>query len=172
MARSRGSGSGYNACTRNPTMTHHTSSHEATGEGSVEDRMGRLPSTVEALGGPEEHRRDSLVEAAEARGLDRPDAEQAYDIAREVGLDPAYGVAVVLEGLSVRPLSSPRPDVDTSEPAEPEWVDAPPDPGMAERERRLRQTFRRLRSHLGGGRGLAEALETFARDPDLEAYDY
>lgn len=153
-------------------MTHHTNSHETTGEGSIEDRVRRLPATAEALGGPEEHRRDALMEAAEARGLDRPDAEQAYDIAREVGLDAAYGLAVMLEGVSVRPITSPRADVDTSEPTEPEWVDAPPDPDLAERERRLRQTFRRLRSHLDEGAGLAEALDMLAREPDLEAYDY
>lgn len=153
-------------------MTHHTNEHEATGEGTLEDRVGRLSATVEALGGPEEHRRDALVEAAETRGLERPDAEQAYDIAREVGLDPAYGVALMLEGVSVRPLSSPRPDVDTSEPNEPEWVDSPPEPALAERERRLRQTFRRLRGHLDEEPGLAEALGALTRAPDVEAYDY
>lgn len=153
-------------------MTHHTNRHEAAGEGAIWGRMARLSATVEALGGVSEHRRDALVEAAEARGLDRPEVEQAYDIAREVGLDPAYGVAVVLEGVSVRPLSSPRPDVDASEPNEPGWVDTPPDPDLAERERRLRQTFRRLRSHLDEQPGLAEALDTFGREPDLEAYDY
>lgn len=134
--------------------------------------MDRLPDTVESLGGEEEHRREVLVEQAEARGLGRPDGEQAYDIAREVGLKPVYGMAVMLEGVSVRPLSSPRPDVGASEPNEPEWVDAPPDPGLAERERRLRQTFRRLRAHLDEHAGRAEALEAFAQEPDLEAYDY
>lgn len=153
-------------------MTHHTSSHDVPGEARIGSRLDRLAATAESMGGAKEHRRDALVERAEERGLGRPVAEQAYDIAREVGLEPAYGLALVLEGVSVQPLPSPSPDVDTSEPREPEWVDAPPDPALAERERRLRQTFRRFHSHLRRERGMAEAVEVFGRDPDVEAHDY
>lgn len=134
--------------------------------------MDRFLAAVESFGGKDEHRRELLVEHAEDRGVDRTTAEQAYDIAREERLDPAYGLALVLEGISVRPLASPRPDVDTSEPNEPEWVDAPPRAELAERERRLRQTFRRFRSHLDEGDGAASAARAFVREPDLEPYDY
>lgn len=152
-------------------MTHHHESHDDE-EASIGRAIDRLLDTVEALGGHDEHRRDMLVEGAEERGLDRPVAEQAYDIAREEGLDPAYGLALVLDRLSVQPLASPRPEVETSEPNEPEWVDAPPEPRLAERERRLRQTFRRFRSHLESAGAPQSATEAFAREPDLELYDY
>lgn len=141
-------------------------------DGALEQRLQRLLETVRALGGVDEHRRDELVEAAEERGLERPDAEQAYDIAQEEGLEPAYGIALVLEGVSVRPLPAPRPDVQTSEPNEPEWVDTPPDAAQAERERRLRQTFRRFRSTLGDEGAPDAALARFRDEPDLEPYDY
>lgn len=152
-------------------MTHHDRTHDGD-EASTGRAIERLIDTVEALGGRDEHRRDMLVEGAEERGLDRPVAEQAYDIAREEGLDPAYGLALVLERLSVQPLASPRPEVETSEPNEPEWVDAPPEPKLAERERRLRQTFRRFRAHLEAAGAPGPATRGLAREPDLELYDY
>lgn len=153
-------------------MTHHNDSHDRTGEDSLEARIQRFLRTAEEMGGSEEHRRDRLVEHAEDRGVDRPTAEQAYDLAREEHLEPAYGLALVVEGVSVRPLASPSPDVETSEPNEPEWVDAPPGPELAERERRLRQTFRRLRSHLEQEDGIAGAAAALTREPDVEAYRY
>jgi hypothetical protein len=124
------------------------------------------------MGGGEEHRREALMERAEDRGVDRATAEQAYDIALEESLEPAYGIAVVLEGLSVRLLDGPRPGVNATEPNEPEWVDRPPSADAAELERRLRQTFRRLRAKAEETGGPAEALRAFAAEPDLEPYDY
>ncbi len=135
-------------------------------------RVDELLRTVEALGGAEEQRRERLVDEAEDRGLERPLAEQAYDIAREERLEPAYGLALVLDGLSVRPLTSASPDVEASDATEPEWVDAPPEPAMAERERRLRQTFRRLRSRLEECEDPRSALLELAREPDLEDHAY
>ena len=139
---------------------------------SVAARIRRLVDTAAALGGEDELRRDDLVERAEAKGLDRPTAEQAYDIAREVALKPAWGLAAVLEGISVRLLPGPRPDVGSSEPNEPEWLDAPPDPALAERERRLRQTFRRLRARFEESAGADAVVDALCDEPDLEAYDY
>jgi len=112
------------------------------------------------------------VEQAEERGLDRPVGEQAYDLAREERLDPALALALLLESVSVRPLPGPRPDVEAAEPNEPEWVDAPPGPAEAKLELRLRQTFRRLRSHLESEPDLEHAIQALGRDPDLESYDY
>lgn len=148
---------------------------EGTGPGrerELERRRQALVDAADAFGGDKEQRREVLMERAEARGLDRPAAEQAYDIAREEKLAPAYALAVVLEGISVRRLDGPRPDVDSTEPNEPEWVDTPPGRDQAERERRLRQTFRRLRSHMEEAESPAAALRAFAREPDLESYDF
>lgn len=140
--------------------------------GSLEHRLARLIAEADSLGGGREHRREQLVERAEAQGLARPTAEQAYDVAREVGLEPAFGMALVLGGVSVRPLDVEEPDVSAAESSEPEWVDTPPDPEQAARERRLRQTFRRLRSFLDSEPGPREAFTSFAGEPDLEEFDY
>lgn len=144
-----------------------------TGEGStLEDRSDALLRAVAGMGGGEEHRREALMERAESRGVDRATAEQAYDIACEESVEPAYALAVVLEGISVRRLDGPRPGVDASEASEPEWVDRPPSPDAAERERRLRQTFRRLRSKVEEAEDPADAFRAFVDEPDLEAFDY
>lgn len=153
-------------------MTHHTDGHDEGAERSLDRRLERVLDTVMALGGSDEHRREQLVEEAEDRGLDRPLGEQVYDLAREERLNPAYALALVLEGVSVRPLPGPRPDVETAEPNEPEWVDAPPEPAEARLELRLRQTFRRFRSHLDARSEPRGALDAMARDPDLEPFDY
>jgi hypothetical protein len=151
----------------------HDDTGPATGESStLEQQIRRLPEVTSDLGGADELRRDALVARAEARGMARYDAEQAYDIAREESLQPAWGLAVVLEGISVQPLGSSRPDVDAAEPSEPEWVDAPPNPRQAERERRLRQTFRRLRSRFAEEADIRAAIDALCADPDLEAYRY
>lgn len=153
-------------------MTHHTDEHNPGAERSLSRRLARVLETVETLGGSDEHRREKLVETAEDRGLDRPLGEQTYDLAREERLGPAYALALVLEGVSVRPLPGPRPDVETAEPNEPEWVDAPPEPAEARLELRLRQTFRRFRSHLDARGEPRGALDAMSQDPDLESYDY
>lgn len=137
----------------------------------VERRLARLLADVEALGAGREHRREALVERAEARGLGRPEAERAYDLALEEGLEPAYGVALAAEGISVQMLGQPLP-ADATETVEPEWIDRPPSREEAARERRLRETFRRLRSFMEDADVPGEALARFAREPDLEAYDY
>lgn len=166
-----------------PPMTHHSERHDGGGAESVDgdtaasdsptaDLLDGLLETVEALGGADEQRREPLLERAEDRGLDRSVAEQVYDISREENLLPAYGLALVLHQISVVPFDSSSTQVDTSEPNEPEWVDAPPGPRQAERERRLRQTFRRLRSHLDGVGDPASAVHGFAREPDLETHSY
>ncbi len=155
-----------------PPMTNR---ERARGTGSEEElaaRLDDLRAEVARLGGGRENRRDELIERARARGLDRPVAEEAYDLARDAGLDPAYGIALIAEGISVRLLGGSRPDVGTSDSSEPEWVDAAPSAARAERERRRRLTFRRLRSCLDGHETLAAALDAFAAEHDLEPYDY
>jgi hypothetical protein len=135
-------------------------------------RITWLIATADELCGDAEERREPLLERGEAHGLERGTAERAYDLAVEERLPPAVGIAVVAAGLGVQPLESPRPDVASASSGEPDWVDAPPGRADAQLERRFRQTFRRIRSHLEGSVTPREAFMALARDPDLEAYDY
>ena len=140
-------------------------------EKDIEGRLAALIDDAAAFGDGPEHRREALLERAESRGLDRGVAERAYDVAREVGLEPAYALLVVAEGVSVQ--SYPRSSgAEATEAVEPEWIDRPPSPEDARRERRLRETFRRLRSLLEDSPTPRDAFTRFAEEPDLEAYDY
>lgn len=149
-------------------MTHHKE-HD---DGDVARHLDGLLETVRGLGGADEQRRELLLEQAEERGLDRGVAEQAYDIAREEKLLPAYGLALAMHRVSVQPFDNSSTQVETSEPNEPEWVDAPPPPEQADREWRFRQTFRRLRSHLEQAGDPAEAVRAFGQEPDLQHHRY
>jgi hypothetical protein len=139
---------------------------------AIRDRITRLLGSAEAPCAREKQRRGSLVARAEAHGVSRPLAERVYDLAQEEHLPPAYGIAVVAAGISVRPLEGDRVDVAEANSGEPDWVDTPPPPDDARVERRLRQTFRRMRSHLAEDRTPAEALSGFGGEADLEAFDY
>lgn len=142
-----------------------------TGEPGIERRLARLIDRAEDLGAGREHRREALIERVEGQGLGRGTAEQAYDLALEEGVEPAYALAVIGEGISVQMFAGGAP-VEASESVEPEWIDRPPAPEDASRERRLRETFRRLRSFLDVEATPRDALTRFAREPDLEAYDF
>jgi hypothetical protein len=145
-------------------MTHHERDNDRrVGPGTILE-------TVADLGGADEQRREILLEQAESRGLDRLIAEQAYDIAREEKLLPAYALSLTLHHISIQPFDSPRPRVETSEPNEPEWVDAPPNPEQADLERRLRQTFRRLRSHLEEATDPRSAVQALLQEHDVESH--
>lgn len=141
------------------------------GDDGVERRLARLIARAEQLGAGREHRREALIERAEARGLDRPEAERAYDLALEEGLEPALALAVVGEGISVQ-IFGGSPRAEATESVEPEWIDRPPSAKEAGQERRLRETFRRLRSFVEAEADPRSAVGRFAREPDLEAYDY
>ena len=136
----------------------------------LERRLARLITEAENLGAGREHRREALIERAESRGIARGEAEMAYDLALEEGLEPAYALAVVGQGISVRALGETS-GVETTD-TEPGWIDRPPSAEEARRERRLRDTFRRLRSFLDKGPTPRDAITRFAREPDLEPYDY
>jgi len=141
-------------------------------EGGIERRLARLIGDAERLAADGEQRREPLIERAESRGLSRSEAERAYDLAVEEGLKPALGLALVVEGISVRQLGGGRPAAPASEPVEPEWIDEPPSPPQADRERRLRDTFRRLRAFVDSESDPRRAISSFAHEPDLETYDY
>ena len=140
-------------------------------ESDIERRLARLIAEADDLGAGREHRREALVERAESRGVARSEAERAYDVALEVGLEPAYGLAVVSQGISVQSFGGGAAP-EASESVEPEWIDRPPSPEDAGQERRLRETFRRLRSFMESTATPREALTRFAGEPDLEAHDY
>jgi hypothetical protein len=149
-------------------MTHH----ERTGAKPLADRISELIESADELCAGEEQRREPLIERAEQHGLGRAQAERAYDLAVEEAIPPAYGIAVAVAGISVRLLESPAPDVQTVESTEPEWVDQPPPAREAELERRMRQTFRRVRSVLESSESPRSAFAALAEEPDLEPYDY
>lgn len=149
------------------------SEHDRSGteDPVVEQRLARLIAAAEQLGAGRENRREALVERAEERGVDRTDAERAYDVALEEGLEPALALALVGEGISVQ-IFGGSPPAEATESVEPEWIDRPPSAKEAGEERRLRETFRRLRSFLESEGDARRALDRFAREPDLEAHDY
>jgi hypothetical protein len=153
-------------------MANRRSTNSENYRDGLERSLARLIEDVRTLADGTEQRRDALIERAAARGVERAAAEQAYDVAQEEGLAPALALALVIEGIGVRSLRAASADVETSEAAEPEWIDEPPAPDQARRERRLRETFRRLRSHVDREPDARGALEAFAREPDLEVFDY
>ncbi|HUG42127.1 MAG TPA: hypothetical protein VMM12_16785 [Longimicrobiales bacterium] len=141
------------------------------GDAGLEGRLAGLIADAEDLGAGREHRREALLERAESRGLGRGEAEKAYDLAIEEGVEPAYALAVVGHGISVRSFGG-SPPAEASEAVEPEWIDRPPSADDATLERRLRETLRRLRSFLASEPTPRDALTRFAREPDLETYEY
>lgn len=141
-------------------------------QNELRERLTRLIDSADELCGGDEQRREVLVERGESHGLRRPIAERAHDLAVEERLPPAYGVAVAAAGVSVQPLQQQGPDAEETNSGEPEWVDPPPPPDEAALERRLRQTFRRIRSFLAHAATPAEAFRAFADEPDIEPFDY
>ena len=124
-----------------------------------------------------ERRRSEVVERAVGEaGLARGEAEQAYDLAREEGLDPALALELLHCGVLVRgpgdsePISLRHDTVLEEMP--PEWLRGPPPPDEhARRERRLRASFRRLRVLLEERGAPEEALIAFAEEPDVGRLD-
>jgi hypothetical protein len=112
---------------------------------------------------------ETLMERAEDWGIPRVEAEAVYALAEEEGLDPELGLLLRAAGLGVREL---EPDTDVLESGlqlpPPEWV-AGTDlaPEEARRERRLRLSFRRLRTLLYSGCSAAEAAARFLNEPDV-----
>lgn len=149
----------------------HGIRRDGNNDQGLERRLARLMTDAETIGAGRENRREALIERAESRGVDRGDAELAYDLALEEGLEPAYALALVGQGIAVRNFGDSTA-ADVSESVEPEWIDRPPSAREAGRERRLRETFRRLRAFLEEEGTPRAAIARFAREPDLESYDY
>jgi len=120
-------------------------------------------------------RHADLISAAEERThIPVSVLERAYDIAQEAGLDPGLALELVGCGVAFVELEQPASvagQAHSSNP--PEWV-APPAEAASELvlERRLRLTFRRLRTVLEQVDNLPKALEQFAQEADVQPYDY
>lgn len=143
---------------------------------SSEDRLSeRLARFVErARVEPVPSRHEEVVETVRSDDVSHELAEAAYIIAEEVGLEPYLALQLVACGIGVRDFGEPEADVPAADPTEPEWVEEDPriQAAVAEEERRLRATYRRLRSSLAEHPTRERALAAFAEEPDLEAYDY
>jgi len=101
--------------------------------------------------------------------LERDYAEQVYTLAEEAHLEPVYAFHLVRAGIGVRELETPEQDMEeTVQQAPPEWVaeDAVKLDDVV-LERRLRASFRRLRSHLEDSASPAEAVRRFLDEPDV-----
>jgi len=126
-------------------------------------------AALDGRGGPE-RRHETLMERAEGWGLPRTDAEQAYALAEESGLEPELGLLLRISGVGVtelEPVDALRPDPGQQQ-APPEWVEAADvAPEEAQRERRLRLSFRRMAGLLAGSRSAVEAVARFLAEPDV-----
>jgi hypothetical protein len=123
-------------------------------------------------GAPHERRHEALMEWAETDlGLSREYAEQIYALAEEEDLEPVHAFQLVRSGIGVRELEEPEQDMDEAvQQAPPEWVaEDAVELANVILERRLRQSFRRLRSHLEESASPTEAITEFLREPDVGA---
>lgn len=131
--------------------------------------LRRALAALDARGGPE-RRHETLMERAESQGLERRSAEEVYLLAEEEGLEPELGLLLAASGVGVRELEPIErdPSGDGLQQQPPDWVTEGEVPrSEAQRERRLRVSFRRFRSHYESSGSAAEALERFAGEPDV-----
>jgi len=145
-------------------------------ERSIEtDWRERLMSRVLTLaqGDGAERRHPQLMEWAVKSGISRELAEWAVELAREEDLEPALGLALVVSGVGVIELEPPTPitEENTRSLTPPEWVEPTEPAATIEAERRMRNTFRRLRGELAHG-DLVRAFDRLLDDPDVGPVDY
>jgi hypothetical protein len=120
-----------------------------------------------------EHRRSNLLERSQKRsGAPLHVLDRAYDLAIEEGLDPVLALELVGCGVAVIELA-PKEQLDESHSLTPDFVDpiTEPLPDII-RERRMRMTFRRMRAALEASDDLLAAIDHFAAEPDVGAFDY
>lgn len=135
------------------------------GEGA-ECLLERLPE-LESMAAHQRRRIEMVGRAVDEGWMERELAEETYDIAREEGLEPAFAFELVRCGVAV----CEPPDSDLAESTavkgHPEWLEPPIPTAEAERERRLRLSFRRLHRFLEEKPTPEEALVAFAAEPDV-----
>jgi hypothetical protein len=127
---------------------------------------------------PQERRRTELLDRAERDGIGRDFAERIYDIASDVGLEPAFAYELIRCGVGVQPLDT-RVYGAAGPSGEELTAEAPPgellDPGSRQpdaREQRMHASFRRLRRHLEAEPDAEAALRAFTAEPDVGRLDY
>lgn len=132
-----------------------------------------IESVAALTGAVAERRHEELMEWAEEElGLDRGYAEQVYALAEEEELEPIYALLLIRCGVGVRELEPPEQDGDelASQQTPPEWVETEgvelDDVAL---ERRLRASFRRLRSSLEQSESAAAAVRAFLDEADVGA---
>jgi hypothetical protein len=132
----------------------------------------RRVDELENMAGRQRRRIELVDRAVEEVGLERELAEEAYDISREEGLEPAFGLELVRCGVAV--CEPPDSDLGTTSAVKghPEWLEPPVPAAEATRERRLRMSFRRLRSLLEERDNAEDALIAFATEPDVEECEF
>jgi hypothetical protein len=141
----------------------------------MDDRLRDLIQRAEQIASDETpRRRIDLIERAVAQGYSVEFADLIYDVAEQEALDPAFGFELVLNSIGVRELAPPNADswVETQVEAPPPWVTQPDVPAVAEHERQLRTTFRRLRAAFEDHPTPRAALESFASQPDVAEMKY
>ncbi|HUH11694.1 MAG TPA: hypothetical protein VMK65_01235 [Longimicrobiales bacterium] len=144
---------------------------------SEEDSVGLrflLERVEEVDGEPERHRRrGELLDRAVGDGhVSREVAEEAYELSKEEGLEPAFALEIVRAGVAVSRPGEPEPDAPALQPTEPDWIEERPDPEDAHRERVMRETFRRLRRLFEEHKDPQEAFRALARADDLRPFEY
>jgi hypothetical protein len=138
----------------------------------IEDLLTKIDSLPDDTGSS--RRREELTERAAAAGHSREYADLIYDVATEEELDPVIAFEVVLARVGVRDLGESPIDhnEETQVESPPVWVEPLPTSDDAAREKNMRLTFRRLRSALADSPSRREALQRFARQPDVGVVDY
>lgn len=123
---------------------------------------------------PARHRRrEELLESvAEESHVSREVAEQAYEIALDEGLEPAFALEIVRAGVAIERPAEQEADAPAVQPTRPEWIEDPPPPEVAHRERVMRETFRRLRGLFEDHPDPKDAFRALARAEDLRRFEY
>lgn len=118
-----------------------------------------------------ERRHDVVMERAVADlGLERGLAERIYALAEEERLDPVYAFALVRCRLGVRDLQASQPagEGEAAQQDPPSWLGMPEvELGEIDLERRLRLSFRRLRTLVETVGDPSAAARAFADEPDV-----
>lgn len=145
-------------------------------ETGTEEWREHLLERVESLsrGDGKERRHPELMDWAAERGVSRELAERSVEIAKEENFDPALGLALVEAGVGVIELEPPTPisEEDTRALTPPEWIGPETEPpAVVVNERRMRNTFRRMRGELERA-DLVQAFELFLDEPDVGPVRY
>jgi hypothetical protein len=144
-------------------MQHdHASAHVAAGE--------CLRQGIQGIAGVERRHESLMAWAHSELGLDREYAEQVYSLAQESELEPVYAFVLIRCGIGVQELEAPEQDTDelAAQQAPPQWV-GEDHVKLADvvLERRLRATFRRLRTHLEREATPRAAVDAFLGEADV-----